>query len=76
MTQSSQKRELTGTCISAKYQWRKKLEGDYSNLEWKKLAERNLVAQNTACGKLHKTTKSHEQCRTLLGMGMYRPNTY
>lgn len=66
-----------GTCISAaKCQWRrKKLGGDYSNLEWKKLAERNLVAQNTACRKLHKTTKSHEQCRKLLGMGMYRPNT-
>ena len=55
---------------------KKKLEGDYSNLEWKKLGERTLVAQNTACRKLHKTTKSHEQCRKLLGMGMYRPNTY
>ena len=39
---------------------KKKLEGDYGNLEWKKLAERNLVALKTACKKLHNATKSHE----------------
>ena len=62
-TQSLQKREnrhLYLCKISME-----KLEGDYSNLEWKKLGERTLVAQNTACRKLHNTTKSHEQCRKL-----------
>ena len=74
-TQSLQKRENRHLYLCKISMEKKKLEGDYSNLEWKKLGERTLVAQNTACRKLHKTTKSHEQCRKLLGMGMYRPNT-
>ena len=74
-TQSLQKRENRHLYLCKISMEKKKLEGDYSNLEWKKLGERTLVAQNTACRKLHKTTKSHEQCRKLLGVGMYRPNT-
>lgn len=75
MTQSLQKREKRHLYLCKVSMEKKKLEGDYSNLEWKKLAERNLVAQNTAGRKLHNTTKSHEQCRTLLSMGLYRPNS-
>ena len=64
-TQSLQKRENRHLYLCKISMEKKKLEGDYSNLEWKKLGERTLVVQNTACRKLHNTTKSHEQCRKL-----------